>query len=122
MHFRVRKNVIQLIRTNYDDRKKKGVNTIIGNVKLAKPELSPDLLQNLTAEEIAAFEIWAKTQLRAEVLREEVAALTLAETMDLAGKWFEREGNSEAAQATASHITFHWQTMRKIFIKNGLLN
>ncbi len=32
MHFRVRKNVIQLIRIDYDARKKRGVNRIVGTV------------------------------------------------------------------------------------------
>jgi PHP family Zn ribbon phosphoesterase len=121
MHFRVRKNVIQLIRTKYDDGKKKGVNTIIGTVKLAKPELSADLRQNLTAEEIAAFEIWVKTHHHTDMLREEIAALTLTESINLAEKWFEREGNSAAAQTAARDIIFHWQSMRKLFVKSGLL-
>ena len=43
MHFRVRKNVIQLIRTTYDGSKKRGNNAIIGTVKLVSPELSDEV-------------------------------------------------------------------------------
>lgn len=121
MHFRIRTNVIQLIRTKYDDVKKKGVNTIIATVRLAKPELSDDLRQNLTPEEVNAFETWLKKRHRTDMLREEMAALTLAEAIDLAQKWFEREGNSLAAQSEAKDIVFHWQAMRKLFAKNSLL-
>ena len=122
MHFRVRKNVIQLIRTHYDESKKKGVNTIIGVVKLANPQLPTELRQVLTVEEVAAFEAWINTKYRINVLREEIAALTLAETLNLAEKWFEREGKSGAAQSAARDIVFHWQSMRRLFAKNGLLD
>jgi len=121
MHFRVRKNVIQLIRIKYNDGKKKGVNTIIGTVKLAKPELSADLRNKLSDDEVGAFEAWISTQLRTDMLREEMAALTLAETIELAGKWFQREGNSGAAQTVSRDIISQWQGMRRIFSKNGLL-
>lgn len=122
MHFRVRKNVIQLIRTKYDDGKKRGVNTIIGTVNLAKPELSDDLRQKLTADEVAAYDTWIIARHRVDMLREEMAALTLAETINLAEKWFEREGNSSAAKTVASDIVFHWQSMRKILLKSELLD
>lgn len=122
MHFRIRKNIIQLIRTSYDANKKRGVNTIVGTVKLANPELSDELHRELTPEEIKAFEAWVNTQHRIGMLREEVAAMTLVETMSLAEKWFEREGNSIAAQALARDIHFHWQAMRKLFVKNDLLD
>ncbi|MGZ8136390.1 MAG: hypothetical protein ACXW1W_04715 [Methylococcaceae bacterium] len=122
MHFRVRKNVIQLIRTVYDDSKKKGVNTIIGTVRLSNPELSDELRLKLSQEEIIAFETWVKTQHRTEALRTELAALTLAESMSQAAKWFEREGDSVAAQEAAKEIVFHWHSMRRLFVKMGLLD
>jgi hypothetical protein len=122
MHFRIRKNIIQLIRATYDASKKKGVNTIVGTVKLASPELSDELRQKLTLEEINALEVWINTQHRADMLREELAAMTLVETMSLAEKWFEREGNSNSAQTMARDILFQWQAMRRLFNKNELLD
>jgi hypothetical protein len=53
MHFRVRKNVIQLIRVTYDAGKKKGVNTVVGSVRLNRPELSAELQLALTPAEVA---------------------------------------------------------------------
>ena len=53
MHFRIRKNVIQLIRTTYDESKKKGNSAIIGTVPMAKPQLSEELRRKLTVEEVA---------------------------------------------------------------------
>ncbi|MDO9106917.1 MAG: hypothetical protein Q7U57_18395 [Methylovulum sp.] len=121
MHFRIRKNVIQVIRTTYDENKKKGVNSIIGTVLLSKPELSDELRVRLTAEEIFAFDTWVNTQHRTSMLREEIAALTLAETMVLAEKWFERSNDAGATQMVVRDILFHWQSLRKMLAKKGLL-
>lgn len=122
MHFRIRKNVVQLIRTTYDASKKKGVNTTVGAVKLGNPELTPELQRDLTAEEIAEFESWVKTQHRATMLREELAAMSLAETISQAEKWFEREGDSADARTLSTEIIFQWQSLRRLFAKHGLLD
>jgi len=122
MHFRLRKNVIQLIRTTYDESKKKGNNTIIGTVLLSKPILSDELRLKLAEEEISAFNLWLNTQHRTDRLREEIAALTLAETMSLAEKWFERENNSSTAHIAVRDIVSNWQSLRKILANKGLLD
>lgn len=121
MHFRIRKNVIQLIRTTYDNSKKKGNNAIVGTVILSAPELTDELALKMTDAEISAFQTWLQTHHRTVMLREEMAALTLAETMDLAEKWFERENDSSVAQSVAQDIIFRWQSLRKMFVKKGLL-
>ena len=122
MHFRVRKNVVQLIRTTYDESKKKGSSSIVGTIRLANPDLSEELRQLLTAEEVAAFEAWLQTHHRVDVLRDELAALTLAEAMGQAERWFEREGDSVAARSTAADIVFQWQSIRRLLAKHGLLD
>jgi hypothetical protein len=122
MHFRIRKNVIQLIRVTYDKNKKKGCNTIIGTVALAQPELSDDLRMQMTSQEITDFEMWTCTHHRLEALRTEFAALTMVENMAAAEKWFEREGNSSTAKTVATEIVHQWHTMRKMFVKMGLLD
>lgn len=122
MHFRVRKNVIQLIRVNYDADKKRGVNTVLGSIRLNNPELSPELHALLTQEEVAEFDAWLKSHFRAIAIREELAALSLAEEMTHAQKWFEREGNTEAARAAAANIVSHWQQLRRIMGRYKLLD
>ena len=122
MHFRVRKNVIQLIRVAYDPGKKKGVNTVVGSVRLHKPELSPDLQLALTPTEVAEFNAWLNTRHRADVLREELAALTLVETLSSAERWFEREGDSEVARTAAADSVAQWQSLRRQMARSGLLS
>jgi ABC-type uncharacterized transport system ATPase subunit len=122
MHFRIRKNVIQLIRISYDGSKKKGVNNILGTVALSKPELSEELELKMTDAEKSAFQIWLDTQHRSVMLREEMAGITLAETMELAERWFDRENQSTVAQITAQDILSRWQSLRKMLAKKGLLD
>ncbi|ASF47602.1 hypothetical protein [Methylovulum psychrotolerans] len=121
MHFRVRKNVIQLIRVTYDGSTKKGSNAIIGSVRLSAPELSDELRVKLTEAEVRAFQVWLDTQHKTLMLKEEVAALTLAETLSLAERWFERGQGGDAAAMAAQDIVFQWQALRKVFLKKGLL-
>lgn len=122
MHFRIRKNVIQLIRVSYDQNEKKGKNTVVGTVRLANPELTDEMRRDLTSDEVAAFELWLQTQHHTTALREELAALSLGETMEHAGNWFRQQGNSTAARAAVAEIYPQWQALRRIFQKNGLLD
>ena len=122
MHFRLRKNVIQLIRTTYNDNKKKGDNVIVGTVKSANPQLDAPLRSKLSDEEVNAFEVWLTTRHHTELLREEIAALTLAETMILAEKWFEREQGTLAARYAANDIVTAWHSLRRVLAKQALLD
>lgn len=121
MHFRVRKNVIQLIRVEYSPDKKRGTNTILGTVRLANPEMPENLRERLTPQEIAEFEHWLVMHRRVEELQQELAAMTLARSISAAHEWFERNGDSGAARAIAHDIVFQWQALRRAFVKNGIL-
>lgn len=122
MHFRIRKNVIQLIRTTYDDSKKKGMTTIIGTVQLAAPIISDNLREQLSAEEISAFDHWLNNQHRIIRLREEIAALSLTENLALAEKWFENTTDVNSASSLVPDIISRWQSFRKVLTKKGLLD
>ena len=122
MHFRVRKNVIQLLRTKYDPIQKKGVSTIVGTVRLANPVLSDELQTILTTEEVKEFQLWVSTKYRTDNLREEIAALTLVDTLANAERWFEREGNSDTARILVADIVIQWQSLRRCISKSKLLD
>lgn len=121
MHFRIRKNVIQLIRTHYDPSTKKGKNTIIGKVSLANPQIDDTLRQQLSPEELAAFNAWLSIIHRAAILEEELAALSLTETLAKARRWFTREGSSGAASVAVMGLVAEWQSLRKVLQQHGLL-
>lgn len=122
MHFRVRKNVIQLVRSTYDASLKRGVATVVGTVGLHRPALSDELRAALTAEEAAEFELWLQTQRRADALREELAALSLSQSMLQASKWFAQAGGTPTARTMAAEIVFQWQSLRRELVAQGLLD
>lgn len=121
MHFRTRRNVIQLIRTTYDADKKRGVNTVVGTVPLNQPDLPSELAQQLTPQEAAAFGAWVQTQWHLRQLRHELAALSLPETLALATAWFEQNAASINAQAVAEEVVQQMQALRRVLKSKGLL-
>jgi len=121
MHFRVRKNVIQLVRTTYDGATGKPRAQVMGRMSLAAPEVTPELEACLTEAEIAEARAWIGTQHRVAMAREELAALTLAETLDLANRWFARNGDATVSVAVAAQLLPQWQALRRTLKLQGFL-
>ena len=93
MHFRIRKNVVQFIRTTYDPELKRPKAAVIGRIPLGNPIISKDLRAKLTEEEYVQACAWIEHEQRTTGLREELAARTLAETLAAANRWFQRQEN-----------------------------
>jgi len=113
MHFRIRKNVVQLVRTNYDPQTKKPKTSIIGKMLLADPVLTEELKNLLSDQEIAETRLWIEHNNRINLLREELAALTLPDTLSLANRWFKHQGKSQAAIIAAEYLLPELQSLRK---------
>jgi hypothetical protein len=121
MHFRIRQNVVQLVRTNYDQKTKKPKAAVVGRMRLEKPELTRELRAQLTDREAKEAEAWIENHGRLGLLREEFAALTLAETLRLATNWFSRNADSRAAAAAVASVLPALHQLRKLFKEGGLL-
>ena len=121
MHFRLRKNVVQLIRTSYDPATKKPKTAVVGRMPLSQPKLSPELKSELTEAEIAETEEWIDGQYRVNSLKEELAALTLPESISAANRWFSRNADNPAAAAIALQLLPAFKALRKILRSKGLL-
>ena len=121
MHFRLRKNVVQLIRTSYDPAKKKARTAVVGRMPLSQPMLSPELKRKLTEAEILETEEWINGQYRMNSLQEELAALTLPESISKANRWFSRKANNPAAAAIALQLLPAFKALRKMLRGKGLL-
>ncbi len=117
MHFRTRKNVIQFVRTVYEQKTKKPKATVVGNIPLGKAVIGDELRSKLTDEEIIQAESWIKQHHHTTLLKEELAALTLADTLTMANNWFTRQGDIEAAQIAAADILPALQKLRKTLNK-----
>ena len=122
MHFRIRKQVVQLVRMNYDATIKRGRAQVVGSVKLSDPILPENLRSELTQQEIDEFEQWMATQYRSHTLKQELAALTLAEQIDLAGEWFKTEGNNATTRIVADEIVRSWKELRKQLMQHDILD
>lgn len=117
MHFRTRKNVIQFVRTVYEQETKKPKAMVVGNIPLGKAVIGDELRAKLSEEEIIQAENWIKLHHHSALLKEELAALTLAETLTLANNWFARQGDIEAAHIAAVDILPVLQQLRKTLNK-----
>jgi hypothetical protein len=113
MHFRVRRNLVQLVRTTYDPDTKRPKAQVVGRMPLAEPALTPDLLASLSPEEVREVQVWIDRESRKVLLREELAALTLTETLELADAWLRRQTASPTAAVLASAILPHLISLRK---------
>ncbi len=121
MHFRLRKNVVQLVRTLYNPDTKKPRAVVVGRMPLKQPKVSPELRSKLTEDEIVEAEGWIEGQFRLNSLKEELAALTLPESISAANRWFSRNTDNPAAMAIALQLLPAFKTLRKMFRGKGLL-
>jgi len=121
MHFRLRKNVVQLVRTLYNPDTKKPRTAVVGRMPLRQPELSPELKSKLTEDEIAEAEEWIAGEFRMISHKEELAALTLPETIAAANRWFSRNSDNPVATAIALQLLPEFKILRKMLRGKGLL-
>ena len=122
MHFRLRKNVVQLIRTSYDPDKKKAKTVVVGRMPLKQPKLSAELMSKLTEDEITETEEWIEGHFRMSSLKDELAALTLPESISAANRWFSRNADNPGATAVIPQLIPALQALRKTLRKKGLLD
>jgi len=121
VHFRIRKNVVQLVRTSYNPLTKKPRTKIVGRMQLKHPTLSKELKSKLTEDEIEETERWINGQFRTNSLKEELAALTLSESILAANRWFSRNADNPAAMEIALQVLPAFKALRKILRGKGLL-
>lgn len=121
MHFRVRNNIIQIIRTSYDEANKKSKSTILGRLNKNNPVIEDQLRSACSPVEITEIEQWIQHNHKVGLLKAEHAANTLKEHILLANEWFSSCDEDSTAELLASEIQFEWQKLRKTFKKRGLL-
>ena len=121
MHFRLRKNVVQLVRTLYNPVTKRPRTVVVGRMPIDQPKLTQELKKKLTEDEIAEAEEWIDGQFRLNSLKEELAALTLADSISAANRWFSRNADNPAAMAVALKLLPEFKALRKMLRGKGLL-
>ena len=119
MHLRERKNVLQMIRVTYDASKKRGVDQVIGTIRLAKPEISEELRAQLTSDELDQFNKWKRNHHEIELLRGQLAGADLPRVLDAAATWLEANADSERARESCEQIMHAVRQFRRRAIKAG---
>jgi hypothetical protein len=122
MHFRVRKNVVQLVRNTYDPASKKAVATVVGSLALTAPTLTDEIASKLTSDELAEVKTWIESQHHVAALQIELAALQLPSSIALATQWFEQSQREEAALKLTPQILEAWQRLRTVLKRRRLID
>lgn len=122
MQFRERRRVIQVIRTIYDPKLKRGRSEVVGKIDKADPAITDKLHKACTPEEIEEIAAWLYT--RGESLKTadvRGSAITLAERMRQAAEYFASHRDHEAeAEACADAIWLAWDELKKAMRQAGL--
>jgi hypothetical protein len=121
MHFRIRKNVVQLVRNTYDPESKRAVAKVVGRLLLDAPKLTDELRSALTDQEVQETLEWIDSHHRTRVLRSELAALELPDAMQMAAHWFEKERGSASAKNAAQAVVAAWQQLRRVLRDHSLI-
>lgn len=122
MHFRYRDNVIQVIRTTYDKESKRGRSVVVGRLPRLSLAIGDNLRDACTLDELREIEAWVAENQRAEALKSELAAMTLAEQLNRANLWFSANKDSEAAKRLAAEAHFAWLELVRDLRKLELLD
>ncbi|MCG3169675.1 MAG: hypothetical protein CALGDGBN_01198 [Pseudomonadales bacterium] len=113
MHFRIRKHVVQFVRTTYDAERKKPRAQVVGSMPATSQVVPAALLALITADERLEAEAWIAHGQRTLLLRDELAARSLAETLAAANRWFARQDRLSDTAWISGSILPELQTLRK---------
>jgi len=112
VHFRIRGNNVQLIRTVTDPTTNKARLANVGFASLISGELNARARENLSPDELAVVSTWIER--RREIKDKELAltALTLPETIDEVIGWVQRAEKGEV-EAIAEHLASAMRDLRR---------
>ena len=122
MHFRIRNNIVQVIRTTYDPASKKPRAEIVGRLERSDPEPGPELLAACTPAEAEEVRRWIAAHTRAHAVAAEHAARTLGEQFSKAASWFATTEDLDAARVLAADLQQQWVKLRNQLRRSGLLD
>ncbi len=119
MQFRERSQVIQLIRTVYDPKIKRGRSELVGRIDKQAARIDDTLRSVCTRDEVREIEIFleARTALLSHGATRESAG-KLASQMRLAESYFRSPSDTDQAQLAAEIFTA-WDDLKKAMHKAG---
>jgi hypothetical protein len=113
MHYRVRGNSVQLVKTEQDAEKGRAVSRPVGSAKLNTGELSERAKQSLTPEEVADVQEWMEKRRNLDAVRRRLEAQALPATIGSVAQWL-REAPPEQVEEIADDLRFSINNLRKV--------
>jgi len=121
MHFRFRKNIVQVVRTTYDPATKRPRTEIVGRLLRSDPKADPELMLACTPAEVEEVHRWIGSHMKTEAVAAEHAARSLAGQMAKAGDWFAATDDLDAARILAAELHQQWSKLRSQLRRRRLL-
>jgi len=121
MHFRLRKGVVQVVRTTYDPTTKKPRTEIVARLSRGDPNVDPELVADCTPAEVEEMRRWIASQMRADAVAVEHAARSLPAQIARAAEWFGATDDEESARLVAAEAQQQWAKLRAQLRRRGLL-
>jgi hypothetical protein len=122
MHFRYRKNIVQVVRTTYDPATKKPRSEIVGRFSRSDEKPAPEALAECTPAEVEEVHRWIAGNMKANSVGIEHAARSLSGQIAKAAEWFETTDDMDSARLLAMEVLQPWARLRSQFRRRGLLD
>jgi hypothetical protein len=120
MHYRIRGNNVQLVKTVVDKKTLKPQSAPVGSANLATGVLNDSALSALTPDEVAEVRTWIQDQQQLVVLRSELEARSLAKAIGDVGIWLKTADKKKAGEVVRE-VEYAFKTFRMRAHKLGLI-
>lgn len=121
MHFRIRGNNVQLIKTVTDKKTLKQKSVPVGSANLQTGILNEAALSGLSSAEVGEVRVWLQEQQSLIALHKELDARTLATKISEVGEWLKTADRKKAA-TVAREVEYAYRTFRQRARKSNLLD
>lgn len=112
MHFRIRGNNVQLVKTMTDPESGKAKSAPVGSVNLASGKINERALEALTSDEVVEVENWIERKRELDQRRRQLEAETLPLTLGEVVTWI-NEADRAAVAELAEEIQFGLGEVRR---------
>jgi len=119
LYFRHRGSNVQVIRAGRDPGTGKPKPKPVGSFSKDKLEVPDKLREQLSPDEMRLVQGWIDAYRPVDVLKGELAARTLAETIEAAATWLE-QAEPEVARVVVDDVLTAWQRVRRVLAAKGL--
>jgi len=122
MHFRYRKNIVQVVRTTYDPARKRPRTEIVGRFLRSDEKPAPEALAECTPAEVEEVHRWIASNMKANSVAIEHAARSLSDQIAKAAEWFDTTDDLDSARLLAMEVLQQWAQLRSRLRRRGLLD